>query len=43
MQQNLERKNGDVDKKEPDTSGLMATTVLNRKLKLRTKYWIIAV
>ena len=30
--QNLEKKIGDVDKKIPDTSGLVTTTVLNTKI-----------
>ena len=29
----LERKNGDVDRKIPDTSGLETTTVLNTKIR----------
>ena len=30
--QNLEKKTGDVNKKFPDTSGLVTTTVLNTKI-----------
>ena len=38
------KKIGDVDKKIPDVSGVVATTVLHKKLeKLRTKYPILVV
>ena len=30
--QNLEKKNGDLDKKVPDTIGLVTTTVINSKI-----------
>ena len=42
--QNLEKKIGNVDKKIPDMSDLVPTLFLIQKLvKLRTKYWILVV
>ena len=42
--QNLETKIGDVNKKIPDTSGLVTTTVVNTKInKLRTKFLVLVV